>query len=108
VEANSAGAAVIDHLRTRGVPVQGFWTSQSTKTEIIQKLQSAFEHGEIKIMNDPVTVAELLSFEGKRNQSGLMTYSAPDGMHDDTVMSLAIAWNAAQKSGRKVFFFGDD
>lgn len=109
IEANGSGKSVIDHLNAQGMKgIQSFWTSSVSKPQMVQKLQSAFEHGEIKIINDPVTVAELLSFEGKRSASGIMTYSAPTGMHDDTVMSLAIAWNAAQKSGRKVFFFGDE
>jgi len=41
-----------------------------------------------------VLIGELLSFEAKRAPSGSYTYSAPDGMHDDCVMSLAIGWNA--------------
>jgi hypothetical protein len=44
-------------------------------------------------------VGELLSFESKRNASGSFSYSAPDGMHDDCVMSLAFAWNAVSDRG---------
>jgi hypothetical protein len=46
----------------------------------------------------------MLSFESKRNASGSFSYSAPDGMHDDTVMSLAIAWDAINSQG--VILFG--
>ena len=38
-------------------------------------------------------------FESKRNASGGFSYSAPDGMHDDCVMSLAIAWHGATGGG---------
>jgi hypothetical protein len=40
-------------------------------------------------------IAELEAYEAKRLESGAIRYSAPDGMHDDTVMSLALAWYAA-------------
>lgn len=92
VETNSIGQPVIDALYGRGISVIPFTTTSATKQAIITKLQSAFEHGEIKIINNPVLVGELLSFESKRSPSGSFTYSAPDGMHDDCVMALAIGW----------------
>lgn len=94
VEANSIGQPVIDHLVSRGMNIIPFTTTSATKAAIIQNLQGAFEHGEIKILDDPVLIGELLSFESKRTASGGFSYSAPDGMHDDCVMSLAIAYSA--------------
>jgi hypothetical protein len=93
IEANSIGQGVIDHLHNRRINVQPFTTTNSTKQAIITSLQSAFEHGEIGIYNDPVLIGELLSYESKRTPSGAFTYNAPDGLHDDCVMSLALAWN---------------
>jgi phage terminase large subunit-like protein len=94
IEANSIGKPVIDHMVERGLSIVPFTTTNATKQQVIQGLQSAFEHGSIKIINDPVLIGELLSFESKRNPSGSFSYSAPDGMHDDCVMSLALAWDA--------------
>jgi hypothetical protein len=62
-------------------------------------LQAAFENGQILVLNDQILVGELLSFESKRNASGGFSYSAPDGMHDDCVLSLAIAWHGATSAG---------
>ena len=94
VEANSIGRPVIDHLAQRGMAVQPFTTSNVTKQAIIQDLQSAFEHSNIKVLNDPILINELLSFEAVKTQAGNLTYSAPDGLHDDCVMALAIANHA--------------
>lgn len=94
VEANSIGRPVIDELVNRGLAIIPFTTTSATKQAIIQSLQAAFENANISILNDPVLVGELLSFESKRNASGSFSYSAPAGMHDDTVMALAFAWNA--------------
>ena len=99
VESNSIGRPVIDELVSRGLNIVPFTTTSATKQAIIQGLQSAFENGQIQVLNDPVLIGELLSFESKRNASGSFSYSAPSGMHDDTVMSLAFAWNAVSDRG---------
>ena len=94
VEANSIGRPVIDELVKRGLAIVAFTTTSATKQAVIQALQAAFENGVIRVLNNPILIGELLSFESKRAPSGSFTYSAPDGMHDDCVMSLAIAWHA--------------
>lgn len=96
IEDNSIGQPVIDHLRGRGMSIVPFHTSAATKQPLIQALQSAFEHGTIKILPDPVQIGELQAYEGKRLAGG-MSYSAPAGMHDDTVMALALAWHGVGK-----------
>ena len=97
VESNSIGRPVIDELVSRGLNIVPFTTTSATKQTIIQGLQNAFENAQIKVLNDAVLIGELLSFESKRSASGSFSYSAPDGMHDDTVMSLAIAWSGMQE-----------
>jgi len=99
VESNSIGRPVIDELVARGLNIVPFTTTSATKQSIIQNLQAAFENGQIRILNNPVLIGELLSFESKRNASGGFSYSAPDGMNDDCVMSLAIAWYGANSGG---------
>ena len=99
VESNSIGRPVIDELVSRGLNIVPFTTTSATKQAIIQNLQAAFENGQILVLNDQILVGELLSFESKRNASGGFSYSAPDGMHDDCVLSLAIAWHGATSAG---------
>lgn len=91
IEINGIGRPVFDALAAAGLPVEAFTTTNATKSAIIQGLMSAFEHGEIAILDDRTQIAELLSFEARKSPSGAVTYSAPDGVHDDTVMALAMA-----------------
>lgn len=98
IEDNSIGQPVIDHLRGRGLRIVPFHTSTATKMPLIQALQSAFEHDALRILADPVQVGELQAYESKRTAAGF-SYSAPDGMHDDTVMALALAWWAVDHGG---------
>jgi len=103
VEANSIGKPVIDHLQEFDIPVVPFYTTSSTKAPLIQSLQSAFEHREIRILPDETTINELVAFQTKR-RAGSPWYGAPPGMHDDTVMSLALAWHALDETGMEVLF----
>lgn len=97
IEINSIGQGVMDHLHKRGMKIIPFTTTNATKDAIVQDLQSAFEHGNIRILDNRILIDELLSFEATRNKSGTWSYSAPDGMHDDCVMALAIAYNAISR-----------
>jgi hypothetical protein len=103
-EDNGMGGPLNNNLRRKGLRVRDFHTSHETKAEIIEGLVIAFERGDIHILPDETTINELESFETSRLPSGSVRYAAPDGMHDDTVMSMALAWRAV--NGSKGFSFG--
>lgn len=100
-ELNSIGSPNLEQLQAQGLSQwEGFVTTNETKAEVIQALALAFERGEIRIPDDPVLIAELESFEAERLPSGRWRYAAPDGMHDDTVIALALAWYSATGAER--------
>jgi len=96
-EQNSIGEPQIEELQKEGVPVTGFLTTNLSKAEIIQTLEMAFEQGQIQILNDEVTINELMAYQSERLPSGLLRYNAPEGIHDDTVIALALAWWASSR-----------
>ena len=100
-EENAMGKPNNDELRRMGLPVRDFTTTNTSKAEIVEKLAAGFEQGNIKIINDPVLIAELQAFGAERLPGGMTRYSAPDGVHDDMVISLALAWYAAVKPRRQ-------
>lgn len=91
-EYNSLGMPLVERLQTEGLPVTAFTTTAASKHEIITALELAFDKQEITVLNDPVLIGELNSYE-RKERAGLPSYSAPDGMHDDCVMALALAWH---------------
>ena len=91
-ETNSIGSPNLEQLQKTLKQWFGFETTNASKNEIIQALILAFEKKKIAIPDDPVLIAELESFEANRLPSGRWRYSAPDGMHDDTVIALALGW----------------
>jgi hypothetical protein len=89
-EANSIGQPLIEALWRDGLPVQPFTTTNASKAFIIEALALALERGQVRILPDPLLLAELQCFQCERLPSGLMRYSAPPGSHDDCVMALAL------------------
>ena len=98
-ETNAMGGPIVEALQNAGLPVTPFNTTNQSKQQIIDGLALAFERGDIHIPRDPTLIGELQAYESKRLHSGAMRYSAPEGMHDDTVMALALAWSARQDAG---------
>lgn len=95
-EANSMGQPNIEALQNDGLAVTGFVTTNATKAQIVQALELAFEQHTIKLLDNATQMAELMSYEAEKLPSGLIRYGAPEGMHDDTVMALALAWWCGQ------------
>lgn len=99
-EANAMGAPIIEVLSDEGLPVEPFETTASSKPPLIESLVLAFERAECQWQDDAVWTGELESYERKMSlQTGRSTYSAPEGLHDDTVMARALAWLAATQYG---------
>lgn len=105
-ERNSMGEPIVEQLFYDGVPIGsgpdkklGFFTSATTKPALIEELALAIEKGDLQILDDPILVGELLAYERELSASGRPKYNAPEGMHDDCVMALALAWNAASTGG---------
>lgn len=96
-ESNAMGLPNIEALQAQGVAVEAFNTTNATKAQIIDALILAFEQRTITIPNDPMLINELEIFEAEKLPSGMTRYSAPNGMHDDLVMGLALAWNGMSK-----------
>ena len=91
-EANSIGSPNIEALQLEGLPVEGFMTTGASKPPLIESLVLAFERGEVECLNDPALIGELMAYERKVTPTGRSQYSAPEGLHDDTVIATALAW----------------
>lgn len=99
-ESNAMGKPNNDELRRMGLRVRDFVTTNTTKADMIEALASAFENRRITIPDHAQLIAELESLESSRTPAGLVRYAAPDGMHDDHAIALALAWGAAHTRTR--------
>lgn len=100
-ESNSIGEPNIEELSKQGLPIQGFQTTASSKAGLINSLALAFEQHDIGIPDNPTLLHELQAFSIERLPSGNFRYAAPSGLHDDMVISLALAWHGVNTSQKK-------
>jgi hypothetical protein len=95
-ETNAMGEPNLEMLRLAGVPVDGFATTAQSKPPLIENLKLALESETWQFLNVPVATGELEAYEQKVSAvTGHSTYSAPAGVHDDTVMARAMMIRAA-------------
>ena len=99
VEMNSIGTVYYDSLMNlvdedKKMLIDGFQTTNDSKRTIIENLITAFNKGDIGIIEDDNLKTQLEHYQIEKTKTGY-TYNAPRGMHDDYVMSLAIAYHAA-------------
>lgn len=101
-ESNAMGEPIIEALRTElgEVTVIAFATTAASKPPLIESLALALERAEVRWLDDPIATLELEAYERKVNPlTGRSSYSAPSGMHDDTVMARALALHGARRGG---------
>ena len=93
VDSSGVGDPVFELIRKRlsGHRCVSFKFTSESKRQLIENLQLQFERRDITILDDPVQTGELLAYEYDVTAKGTVTMNAPDGMHDDTVIGLALA-----------------
>lgn len=99
VEVNNQGDVFYEFLKKQCARyVFPFITSSKTKPIIIEDLAIIFEKKEIGITNEQWLVDELEAFTYIYNdKTRNVQYSAPQGVHDDGVISLALAVSSRKK-----------
>ncbi len=91
LDSTGVGSPVYDELVADGVRVKPYHFTNETKRALIEKLIIAISEQRITYPEDPVLLNELNIYTAKQTPSGNVTYSAPEGYHDDCVISLALA-----------------
>jgi hypothetical protein len=99
-EANSIGGPNIEALvEEDDLPVMGFDMTGTSKPPLIKAMVRALERGEYQWLPDPVAKGELEAYEQKQTASGYTQYSAPAGVHDDTVVARCLTLRASNMWG---------
>lgn len=94
VEVNSIGDVIFEQIKKQWADTHPFVTSSKSKNEIIEGLILDMNESTVKIPNEelfPSLYSELSVFTYEYNpKTRNIRYGHPSGLHDDTVMSLAI------------------
>lgn len=94
IDATGVGDPIVEDLKKAGVkiPVNGIIKfNNSNKKEMITRLIVSIEQRLITFPNINVLVDELGIFGIEVTNAGNIRYTAPEGQHDDCVISLAMA-----------------
>ncbi len=89
IDSTGVGDPIAEDLIRECPSLERFVFTQRSKQQLMEGLASAVQTGTVTIL-DGVMRDEMESFEFEYTQTGVR-YSAPDGMHDDTVCALALA-----------------
>ena len=93
VEMNSIGRIYYDSLRRKvEINIRQFNTTNESKRNIIERLIEAFQSGDICIPYDEELIRELQHYTIEKTSKGY-TYNGADGVHDDYVIALALAYD---------------
>lgn len=86
-----------------GHKIRAIHMTNDIKRDMIERLAADIEYARFEILSEdyPFGVQqldEMSTFERKRTATGMATYGAVEGAHDDCVMALAMAYKGIPKS----------
>lgn len=98
-ELNSIGTPYTDLIKEKSQiledKVEGFQTSNTSKNAIVLNMQTAIENKNVTLLPDDKEIREFGYFTATYNpKTRNVSYAAPQGLNDDTVMATLIAFDA--------------
>lgn len=91
IDSTGVGDPIVEDLQKELPNIEGFKFSSSSKQQLMEGLAIAIQQGSVSFDNE-ILKDELEAFEFEYTRTGVR-YSAPEGMHDDGVCGLALAWS---------------
>lgn len=91
IDSTGVGEPIWEDLRRDGIFVDDYKFTNKSKKELVEKLSIMIEQKLVFIPVLQILIDEIHSFGYHLTDSGNVTYSAPQGLHDDAVISLALA-----------------
>jgi phage FluMu gp28-like protein len=89
IDSTGVGDPIVEDIQRECGNVEGYHYSSSSKQKLMEGLANAIQKGTVSVL-DGIMKDELEAFEFVYGRTGVR-YSAPEGVHDDTVNSLALA-----------------
>lgn len=94
VDATGVGAPIYEALVAAGVDIMPFQFTAQSKGGLIERAVATVQRKDIRLMDILIQTDELKAYEYEVTKSGNVRMNAPEGMHDDCVIAVALAINA--------------
>lgn len=94
IDATGVGDPVVEDLKSRGLNIaddDAIKFTEASRMNLLNNLAMLIEQDKIELPNDEGLLTELESFQYSLTPTGKIKVAAPETMHDDRVMSLALA-----------------
>ncbi len=102
IDSTGVGDPIVERLQRERSNFEGFKFTTTSRQQLLEGLAIAIQEREIRIADVGPLVAELESCEFEHTTSGVR-YAAPDGLHDDCVMALALAVRHWRDRGKRTW-----
>jgi len=97
IDSTGIGDPNYDELKRSNLPVEGYKFTNASKKALVENLSHLIEKQEISFPKIQTLIDELHMFGYKITEGGVVSYGAPEGYHDDSVIALALAaWLTAK------------
>ena len=94
LDSTGIGDPVYEMVRKRGVRANPYHLTNTSKEALIDNSAMQIEKGAVSLMDVQVQTDEHTAYQYQLTAAKNVTMGAPEGMHDDTVIALALSlWN---------------
>jgi len=95
IDSTGVGDPIFERLRNAGLDVYPYQFTNASKERLIDYLAMQLEQGRLRLMDVPEQENELATYAYELTAARNVRMNAPEGMHDDCVIALALAaWGA--------------
>ena len=94
IDRTGVGDPIVEDLRARGLNIgedDAVSFTETSRNNLLNHLALLLEQDRILLPDDDGLISELESFQYTMTERGKIKVQCPDGLHDDRVMSLALA-----------------
>ena len=109
VETNGIGAAMFDLIKPKQRRAQGFTTTQDSKTTIVRGMIEDIEQENIELPSKefyPDLYKEMTLYTYKLGNNGKLSFTHPNGEHDDLVDALMLSNKARNEIKTNKIYIG--
>ena len=103
IDSTGLGDPITDDLALAGLNMRPFKFTEGSREQLLRHLSLLIEQKAIKLPDDPILLSELESMRYVLGANGKVKIQVPDGLHDDCIMSLALAvWGQFAPIGQPI------
>lgn len=103
VDSTGVGDPIVEQLQRSHPRIKGFKFTSQSKQQLIEGLVISVQNREVYFPEEPIG-SEMENFEFEYTRTGVR-YTAPQGLHDDCVMALALAVDCKKHNRPGTFYF---